>query len=83
MIAVEMTPQELQEGLAKLKATEGVTLTLASDDLSGHVSMPQLDADFTYASGALSLTNVKKHGIAKFASDNAIQQNLQKLLGTL
>jgi len=82
MISVNMTPDQFTEASAKLKALSDVQIVFTTPT-SGSLMTKQLSADFNYDGTALALSNTKKFGLAKFASDATVQHHLELMLGAL
>lgn len=79
VIQFPMTPEQFVKAQKALDATT----THAGDSNSGSVVTSQLSFDYDYDGTNLSMTITAKHGIAKFASDNAIKSHIAEMLAAL
>lgn len=84
MIEIQVTQQQYDEAQVELAKTDGVVLTLNGPNSNiSHIQSPQIDADVMYIAGKLVISNIKKHGIYKFASENSIKTHFEEMIGAL
>lgn len=81
MITIPMTPLQFQDAVEKLDTPgNGLTVNEALTPTTGKVANSQIAFDYAYDGTTLTLTITAKHGLAKFASDDAIKSHILELL---
>jgi len=81
MIQIAMTPERFAKVKEELQSLpSGVTAFAQTSETSGSFSTPQISMDYVYDGANLHLTKTAAHGMARFASEQEIQQHVLKLL---